>query len=133
MSYRIVYWFVTLATLFLVYVVLTSGVGSASGITAVVAAGILFPRQWLAEKLSGQSRETEDEGVRYMAVFHLLHAALWFAWCLVLMQVSGTEHPGWKMVPPTIVLLFFPKEWVAEKISRQPRVDPFGRREGNAA
>jgi hypothetical protein len=35
----------------------------------------------------------------------------------------------WVIVPIVLVLLFTPREWLAEKISGQPRVDPFGRSE----
>jgi hypothetical protein len=71
--------------------------------------------------------------VRSRVVYHLLVLALGLAWVWVLLQVAGSDNPGWKMVLPTLVYISFPKEWVSEKISRQPRVDPFGRREGNPA
>ena len=71
--------------------------------------------------------------MRYRVVFNILVPGLWFAWLWVLFQVVESHTSMWVMVPPSLVLILFPKEWAAEKISRQPRVRPFERREGNAA
>ena len=71
--------------------------------------------------------------MRYRVVFNLLLLALWLGWYWLLMLVVESHTSMWAIVPPSIVLIFFPKEWAAEKISRQPRVHPFERREGNAA
>ena len=58
--------------------------------------------------------------MRYRFVFNLLLLAFAFGWVWVMFWVidHGGEHPGWELIPVVLLYVFFPKEWVAEKISR---------------
>jgi hypothetical protein len=68
----------------------------------------------------------------YRVVYWLLSTALTLGFIMLLIAVAGSNTSIWVMVPVFLVYIFIPKEWLAENISRQPRVDPWGRR-GNAA
>ena len=61
----------------------------------------------------------------YRVVYWLVSMALYLG-CFQAMFLWVTEAQ-WVIVPIVLVLLFTPREWLAEKISGQPRLDPFGR------
>ena len=63
----------------------------------------------------------------YRIVYWLVSIVLYFA-CFQAMFQLVTET-RWVIVPILLVFLFTPREWLAETISGQPRVDPFGRSE----
>ena len=71
--------------------------------------------------------------MRYRVVFNLLLLARAFVLFVVLIRLYVDGTSWWLLAPAFLALLFLSTEWIAEKISRQPRVRPFERREGYAA
>jgi len=68
----------------------------------------------------------KGDGMFYRVVYHVLLVALAFSFAWVLTLVAKSNTSIWVMAPVGLAWIFFPTEWLAEKISGQPRVDHGG-------